>query len=189
MVAITLFSYFTWRQTTLFASYGNKLVWFLETAIYAIMVANYARRVDPVAPARGVMEQVFPFLCAALPFGVIVFPYHPVASLALARLGTGLLLVGDALTCVGMATLGRSFSISVEARVAVMHSIYRYVRHPVYLGEIVAVCGVVVWHAAPGAVGVAAAFVLLQTWRAVLEERKLSATFPEYAAYRDRTWP
>ena len=65
---------------------------------------------------------------------------------------------------------------------------YRWVRHPVYLGQLIAAVGVVLgrfawWNALLGA-----AFAAVQIGRAVLEERKLLRATPGYAEYRARTW-
>ena len=70
---------------------------------------------------------------------------------------------------------------------------YRVVRHPVYLGEIVSAVGLLL--ARPSAVIalIFLAFVGLQCWRALFEERALASAFPEtypaYAASAGRLMP
>jgi protein-S-isoprenylcysteine O-methyltransferase Ste14 len=60
-------------------------------------------------------------------------------------------LVGQVLGCAGIAlalyalwTLGRSFGIAPADRGLVRAGPYRWVRHPMYLGELIALCGAVI---------------------------------------------
>jgi protein-S-isoprenylcysteine O-methyltransferase Ste14 len=96
--------------------------------------------------------------------------------------------VGTLFTTWSLASLGRCFGIFPEVRGLVTRGPYHWVRHPVYLGELVSGLGIAV--AKPNALVLAfiAAFVVLQFWRMGLEERALSMSFPvEYPAYRART--
>jgi protein-S-isoprenylcysteine O-methyltransferase Ste14 len=109
---------------------------------------------------------------------------------------------------VSLLTLGRCFGLFPEARGLVTHGPYRYVRHPVYLGEFISGFGLLLPRLAfsehyvlrlpfsdaalalnLGALnlGIFVLFVALQLWRASNEERALTAVFPEYAEYRRRT--
>jgi protein-S-isoprenylcysteine O-methyltransferase Ste14 len=111
------------------------------------------------------------------------------------------LAVSDVLAGVGLAfsmyalgALRFCFGLAPEARGLVTSGAYRLVRHPVYLGEFVALLGALLPVLAPLTVLIFVAFCMLQGLRAVLEESVLSATFPEYALYRQRTpallpWP
>ena len=71
-----------------------------------------------------------------------------------------------------------------EARDLVTSGAYRLVRHPIYLGELVAATGVLLPALAPLTILIFAAFCLCQFARAVVEERVLSAAFPRYGDYR-----
>jgi protein-S-isoprenylcysteine O-methyltransferase Ste14 len=64
---------------------------------------------------------------------------------------------------------------------------YALVRHPLYLGEMVAVAGVALQYSSAGALlllGLVWAFLL---WRMTYEERVLFQSFPEYGDYMART--
>jgi protein-S-isoprenylcysteine O-methyltransferase Ste14 len=104
------------------------------------------------------------------------------------------LVLGLAFTIYAAASLRYCFGLAPEARGLVTTGAYRLVRHPLYLGEFVAMLGVLLPVLAPSTLLVYALFCLLQATRALLEERVLSATFQDYASYRRCTpallpWP
>jgi protein-S-isoprenylcysteine O-methyltransferase Ste14 len=102
-----------------------------------------------------------------------------------------LLAVSDVVAAIGlvfaMYALGAlrfCFGIAPEARGLVTDGAYKLVRHPVYLGEFVALFGALLPVLAPFTALIFALFCFLQAVRASLEERVLSDTFADYAAYR-----
>jgi protein-S-isoprenylcysteine O-methyltransferase Ste14 len=104
------------------------------------------------------------------------------------------LAVADALMSAGLVfclyalgALRACFGLAPEARGLVTSGAYRWVRHPVYLGEFIVFFGALLPVLSPFTLGIFGLFCLLQARRAVLEEQVLSATFPEYAGYRLRT--
>lgn len=114
-------------------------------------------------------------------------PISPYAVLA----GGTLITLGNIIDVWGYLVLCRSFGIVPEARELKTTGPYRWVRHPVYLGQFLAQGGVwlffarlhVVW------IGLYVAFVAVQLYRSKLEERVLADAFGEtYEAYRQRTF-
>ncbi len=87
-----------------------------------------------------------------------------------------------------LAYLGRCFGLFPEPRGLVTKGPYRWIRHPLYLGEIVGAAGVVLGTCHWAGAFPLAVFIALQTWRAFNEERALSAQFPDYNSYAHRTW-
>ncbi|HET6741638.1 MAG TPA: isoprenylcysteine carboxylmethyltransferase family protein [Kribbella sp.] len=108
--------------------------------------------------------------------------------------GSGQELVADAILIVGtvwsiwsLRSLGKNLSVVAQARDVVQHGPYRWVRHPLYTGELVSSLGVVIAAGSPAAGGVWLLLVALQVYRALREEHVLLRTLPEYADYRTRT--
>ncbi len=111
-----------------------------------------------------------------------------------ASTSTELVLAGDLLAVVACAwlmvsvlTLGTCFGVLPEARGLVVRGPYRFVRHPVYVGEIGTLAGFTVCSPAWWSVAILTLFVAAQLTRMRLEERALTDAFPEYRAYAERT--
>jgi len=74
-----------------------------------------------------------------------------------------------------------------EARKLVIGGPYSIVRHPLYLGEQLALVGVALQYMSPVAFALLALQFSFQIYRMGFEEQVLSDAFPEYAAYKART--
>jgi protein-S-isoprenylcysteine O-methyltransferase Ste14 len=179
------FGAYTVFQASRYRLYANKALFAAETLVYVLIALAYVTRRAPTERARGAAETVLPLAGAVLPFALLRAP--PVLSGRAEDAVLWVLAVGSTLSVAGYASLRRSFSILVEAREPVTGGVYRFVRHPVYAGQIVAAAGVLAWRFAWANALVFAAFVAIQAARAVLEERKLARVFPAYAEYARRT--
>lgn len=103
-------------------------------------------------------------------------------------LGVG--LVGLALVILSIIHLGKSLAVLPGSNRLVTRGVYRYLRHPIYIGLTMTIFGLVV---ASGSVfGLGFLFVVvipLNIVRACLEEKALRKKFgKEYEAYRAGTW-
>jgi protein-S-isoprenylcysteine O-methyltransferase Ste14 len=159
--------------------------WGLKLAVasafaYFVAVRDPARR-----PAR---DPVAFLACAAAIASVVALePPAQETSTALLLAGEALALVSGAWLLASVLALGRCFGILPEARGLVTRGPYRLVRHPVYLGELAAVLGLVLGALGPWNVACFAVLCVAQRVRMGLEERALTREFPEYEQYAART--
>jgi protein-S-isoprenylcysteine O-methyltransferase Ste14 len=132
---------------------------------------------------------VVAFLLPRLPiFGFVNFaPISPAVSL----IGLGLMFAGMAVLVAGRLHLGGNWSQTVSAKQGhelVTSGPYRWVRHPMYAGGLLACIGSVL------VAGGAFVFLLILLgaifiWRVVAEDKLLAAQFPRaFPAYKARTW-
>ena len=75
----------------------------------------------------------------------------------------------------------------VEVRKLVNTGVYRFLRHPLYTGEMTHLLGVCLLFNNPYAYSFFRVVLLMQLSRAKLEERKLSLNLPEYRIYKQNT--
>jgi protein-S-isoprenylcysteine O-methyltransferase Ste14 len=117
----------------------------------------------------------------------------PITSSPIAVRLAGALIytAGLVIAMLGRIQLGSNWT-DIEAtqapreRDVVSHGLYRYIRHPIYVGDLMLLAGLELslnsWLAL--AIGLLAPAVL---WMAVREERMLAASLPGYKAYCART--
>ena len=98
-----------------------------------------------------------------------------------------LLVAGTAWSVWSLRSLGRNLSVIAQAREVVEHGPYRWIRHPLYTGEIVSSLGLAIAAGTVAAAGAWITLVALQVYRAHREEEILIGTLPTYAAYRTQT--
>lgn len=187
--AVIVFAFFLVKRIGEYGIFLLKPLWFVETLIYLVLLVAFLLRVEPVDRSRGVAEVLLPLAGGVLPFALLATPPHP----AVWRDPTWLygvfwtMTLATALTIWGMWTLRRAFSITVEARELVTTGPYRFIRHPIYAGEVITALAVATWRFSWANVVIALAFVTIQLVRARLEERKLARVFPGYTEFARRS--
>ena len=161
----------------------------LTLGFVLLIAASYLTRRRVVEPARGFSERIFPVLVLlAGPVGVVFLGRHEMPQrLGLAAAGILISLVGACGSLWALWHLKASFSIMAEARRPVTSGPYRYIRHPLYLGEALMMLGLCITIGTAVALLFWAALNALQLARARIEENKLSRQFEEYRAYCGRT--
>jgi protein-S-isoprenylcysteine O-methyltransferase Ste14 len=158
----------------------------LALAFCALVVWAYLRRGPARATDRGVLVWVAAPVATCLPLLVAAVPARPGGTLRTAA-ELSLEVAGIAFCVWSVRSLGTNLSVVPQAREVVAHGPYRVLRHPLYLGELVAFAGLALhvgrWLAA-------AAFVVLialQCYRASREEALLLREIPGYGPYCLRT--
>jgi protein-S-isoprenylcysteine O-methyltransferase Ste14 len=133
------------------------------------------------------------FILFALLGGALLF--LPAGQVVWARLlGLVVAVLGVAVIAVALlnhAQVNRALvNISPEPDASlqlVEIGLYRWIRHPLYLGAILAASGVALAHGHIVGMGVAVVIWLFFTYKSSFEERWLVRVYPGYAEYRQRT--
>lgn len=108
---------------------------------------------------------------------------NPTAVLA----GDFFIIAGMAFSVYSVTHLGKNFSIIPQARNLVQSGPYKFVRHPLYLGELISSVGLVLAAVTFSMILYFVCLVICQVYRALQEEKILTNVFPEYQNYRSKT--
>jgi protein-S-isoprenylcysteine O-methyltransferase Ste14 len=189
LTVILVLPVFLWVRLNEYSHYQFKPLWVMESLIFFILIIAYAIREEPVGRSQTAPEILVPLLGSVIPFALLLAPpLQTVYENRLIHVIFILMTLATFLTVWGMWTLRRSFSITVEARSPVIQGPYRWLRHPIYLGELGAAATVTAWRFSALNVFFFLIFAAIQLYRARMEEIKLQQYFPEYAEYRQKTW-
>lgn len=154
---------------------------FLALVVFLVVVRRPAR----AGAAR--LSGIVAALGGSFAASFLVYDSNTGLNVLLAPIAVLFLLFGMVWAIWSLTVLGRCFSILPEVRGLVTSGPYRWVRHPVYLGEIAAVIGILLPIFSMRNVALFAIVCGLQIWRTGHEEDALAAIFPEYRAYQRRT--
>ena len=154
----------------------------LLVCFYALLVFLYLIRSAAKSTTRSLVTKAIAFVATFLPFAIPLLsrPSDNPNIMLLANLVT---TFGIAIAIYSLSTLGRSFSIIPQARKLVQTGPYRFVRHPVYLGELISILGVVLARPSTIAIAIYCLLIALLLYRALQEEKLLAGIFPEYETY------
>lgn len=155
-------------------------------AFYVLAVLLLLIRSDATAKSDRILPRVAAYAGTFAPF-LLAFAGGEPVSLGQSMAAVSLQSVGLIFSIYSLAVLRRSFGVEPQVRTLVRTGPYRFIRHPLYVGEIASLAGAV-W-VAPSweklAILVLAA--ALQAYRAVQEERLLAAHLPEFRSYMRET--
>jgi protein-S-isoprenylcysteine O-methyltransferase Ste14 len=152
---------------------------------FVVLVVMFTVRRVPQPAASGLYPRFAAMAGTFLSVGFLLLPQRELsygfylASLLLVIAGTGFAIYAA-------LVLGRSLSILPEARRLVTSGPYALIRHPLYLGEMVALTGVAVQYLSAWALLLLALVWAFQLQRMTYEELVLSRVFPEYEDYMTR---
>jgi len=155
-------------------------------ALVAMLLVLMVIRRPAKARAEGPLPRLCAFMGTYLGLAIVWLPPQPVGfELSVASLL--LILGGLGFSAYAVLHLGRSFSVMAEARHLVVDGPYARIRHPLYLGEAVAMLGLTLQYLSAFALLILSLQLTFQIIRMRNEEQVLARMFPEYEDYRTRT--
>jgi len=158
----------------------------LALAFYTLAICCYLRRGPAIATSGSVTAHAAAITATWLPFALPLLPGAPPGPDRQA-LADALLTCGMGWAVWSLRYLDRNVSVLAQARDVVVHGPYRWVRHPLYSGEMVSSLGLAIAANSYPALALWVAMCGLQVYRAVREEQVLLQACPAYRRYRSRT--
>jgi protein-S-isoprenylcysteine O-methyltransferase Ste14 len=155
-------------------------------AFFVLSIVMYTVRYVPQGSATGLYPRFAAMAGTFSSLGFLLLPAQELSS-ALYLVSLVLLIGGIVFAIWALLVLGRSISLLPEARRLVTRGPYAFVRHPLYLGEMVAVAGIALQHLSAWALLLLGLIWAFQLQRMKYEELVLSRSFPEYRDYVART--
>ena len=169
--------------------YGSPLLSLLVTALSASYMTIIVFILLAAGRPLARYETPMPNLSAAVGgfavylFGVLKPAATPLVSIYIPLV---LLAAGAAIVLWALWYLRRAFSVVPQARTVVANGPYRYVRHPMYVGNMLTIVGLELIVGTLSALFLSLICLALQVARARYEDRLLASTFNEYGAYMSR---
>jgi len=158
-------------------------------SLYSLTIAClYVVRSRPTNKFAGWWPCLAALLGGFMGMGLLFFKPSTELPIILQILASLLVLLGNGLTAYILTCLGRSFSILPESRKLVVSGPYKRIRHPLYLVEALATVGALINFWSIGAILLVSVQFIFQFVRMHYEEKVLSAQFPEYQEYAQRTF-
>jgi protein-S-isoprenylcysteine O-methyltransferase Ste14 len=138
---------------------------------------------------RGTLLRVWLPLLVGLYALTVVFRSGPGPHDGIRWLGLADALIGLGGVILARYTLGRSFSVTAQARDLVTTGIYSRIRNPIYVSSAMMIAGLFLILRIPWLWLMLPMLVLIQTFRARKEARVLEDKFGDaYRQYRAGTW-
>lgn len=121
-----------------------------------------------------------------IPASVNVLLYPQSTINLLTPLAAVIGLTGNVIAVSAVINLNKSFGIFIRVQDIVQKGMYRYVRHPIYFAYLLQFIGLMLFQPRIFHVLGYLGAIAITVYRAVLEERKLSAHSEEYRRYQER---
>ena len=159
---------------------------FCNASFYMLLALLILTRPPAKAQAEGLLPRIAAFVGTYLPWTITFFGKSEQALPNLAS--TACVLVGMIMMLVTVRHLGRSFSLVPQARSVVQTGPYRWIKHPLYFSEQIAILGAVLQYLTPVTVIVFVLHIGVQVCRILYEEDLLRRNCPEYSTYEASRW-
>jgi protein-S-isoprenylcysteine O-methyltransferase Ste14 len=160
----------------------------LTVVFFGFLVVIYAVRSKAIARDHNPLAIAAALVGSFVLYGLFLIPGQGRSTDIWVLAGSDMCLAcGITWALYSLSYLGRRFSIVPEARGLVTSGPYRFARHPIYLGEIIAGFGLVLPTLLSLHAVVFAIFFGAQIVRSYYEERVLRSTYPQYEAYARHT--
>lgn len=158
----------------------------LLVAFYLLAIGLMLFRPPAAAKSAGPWPRVAAYGGSFLP---MLIPLLGAADAApwLSAIAVVLQFLGLAFTVWALWSLGLSFGLAPQARTLVDRGPYRFVRHPLYVGEALVLLGAVLFAPSWSKAALLVLILAIQVARAGYEESLLAATFAGYPDYQVRT--
>lgn len=150
---------------------------------YAVIAAAYLRRKPAVATSPAWSARTAAVVATWLPLAAPFVANQRERGTAV-WIGNVVLIAGLCWCVWALGTLGRNLSVIPQARSLSTSGPYRVVRHPLYLGELTMLAGILVVGFDVSLLGLYCVMLLLQLYRIHHEELLLCRTLPQYLTYR-----
>jgi protein-S-isoprenylcysteine O-methyltransferase Ste14 len=159
---------------------------FCVASFYMLLALLIMTRSPAKAQAEGLAPRAAAFVGTYLPWTITFFGKTDQALPNLAS--TACVLTGLIMMLLTIRHLGRSFSLTPQARSVVQTGPYRWVKHPLYLAEEIAIVGAVLQYLTPVTVILLILHIGVQVCRILYEEDLLRRNCPEYSSYEASRW-
>ncbi|WP_245509603.1 isoprenylcysteine carboxylmethyltransferase family protein [Bradyrhizobium vignae] len=159
---------------------------FCLAVFYVLLALLTITRSPAKAQADGLLPRIAAFVGTYMPWTIAFFGKTDQALPNLAS--TACVLIGMIMMLITIRHLGRSFSLVPQARNVVQTGPYRWIKHPLYLAEEVALLGVVLRSLTPLTVILLVLHIGVQICRIHYEEDLLRRNCPEYSGYEASRW-
>ena len=159
---------------------------FCLASFYMLLALLIMTRSPAKAQADGLLPRIAAFVGTYLPWTITSFGKTEQALPNL--LSTACVLIGMIMMLVTIRHLGGSFSLVPQARSVVQTGPYRWIKHPLYLSEEIAILGVVLQYLTPVTVTVLVLHIGVQVCRILYEEDLLRRNCAEYSSYEASRW-
>lgn len=159
---------------------------FCLATFYVLLAVLTITRSPAKAQADGLLPRIAAFVGTYMPWTIAFFGKTDQALPNLAS--TVCVLIGMIMMLVTIRHLGRSFSLVPQARNVVQTGPYRWIKHPLYLAEEIAVLGVVLRNPTALTAVLLVLHIVVQVCRIYYEEDLLRRNCPEYSGYEASRW-